>query len=768
MAPRHLLFGRDNTPGIVSISADRSGHAMVWRREGETVHREELRFLNWFLVRDPRLLAELPATSLSPNDLVGGLPELPNGLGLMALSGSHPFRYLVLTDRLSELESTLLGLHNKRTGDQARGLSALRDDVYWVSPVHQYLILSGRTYFKGMAYSELRRLQFDLETTGLNETRDRIFMINVSDSTGFRVCLDTGDMSERELLEAFVALVRERDPDVLENHNLFGFDIPFLIYRAAALGVNLALGRDGGTFQRKPDVYRFGERSQAFVRYSLVGREIVDTMHAVKRYSASARDLRYHGLKEVARYFGVAPRGREYVAGAEIWNTFQVDPERVRRYGGDDVIEVDELSKVLLAPAFVLASMVPKPYQQVVTTGVGQELAEPLLVRAYLAAGHSLPAGQPGGGVSTSARPEVFTTGLVPRVVRVDVSSLSPSLLLRHKLAPRADELGVYLQMLDEATRLRMHHAAEAGWQADGTRQRGHHEARQSAFRQLVTSLAASLGAPSALFGDREAAEAAGQLGREVLGQFVARLEQAGAIPIQAGGDSVFLGLPVDWSEADEARRIAEAADGLAPGTLLEIAGRYRAMYSYGEKDYALRDYEGTVRIVGSAFRSIRYERYTERFLTEAIERLLAREPAALRALYRDFAARLRERQVSVDELCVSTSLSKTPEQYRRAERREEPYELLLAAGHHEWRPGERVRSYHALGERKRLAEEYADDYDVEYYVAKLRRVGLQRLAKALPEGELQSLLAEEPAPARPEAGEVQLVMFHERDGVMP
>ena len=32
-----------------------------------------------------------------------------------------------------------------------------------------------------------------------------------------------------------LGLIRERDPDVIENHNLFGFDLPFLEQRAAAV-----------------------------------------------------------------------------------------------------------------------------------------------------------------------------------------------------------------------------------------------------------------------------------------------------------------------------------------------------------------------------------------------------------------------------------------------------------------------------------------------------------------------------------------------------
>src|SRR5439155_10969560 len=211
--------------------------------------------------------------------------------------------------------------------------------------------------------------QFDLETTGLDERREQIFMISFHDSTGWEACLDTETMSERELLEAFVRIIRERDPDVLENHNIFEFDIKFLVARAAKLGVRLAVGRDGSEFGRHRDERKVGVRSEAFTRYTLRGRELVDTLHAVRRHGAMNRDRRYHGLKDVAKYFGFARDDREYVPGPEIWATFQTDPERVRRYSGHDVVEVDELSRLLMGASFALASMVPKSYERVATSG---------------------------------------------------------------------------------------------------------------------------------------------------------------------------------------------------------------------------------------------------------------------------------------------------------------------------------------------------------------------------------------------------------------
>src|SRR3954468_20667797 len=46
------LWGWDPTPGIVSVWADASGHATVWRRDPESraLLREEQRFRPWILL----------------------------------------------------------------------------------------------------------------------------------------------------------------------------------------------------------------------------------------------------------------------------------------------------------------------------------------------------------------------------------------------------------------------------------------------------------------------------------------------------------------------------------------------------------------------------------------------------------------------------------------------------------------------------------------------------------------------------------------------
>ena len=745
-----LLFGQDETPGIVSVSATRDGRARVWRRvpgpdgQPSRVVLEEDQFPSWLFLADASVLAPLKPEPMDRRQLLTGRPELPpGGLAVVDLEGAGIYRHLVLTNRMADVEARVLVAYRKRGGGvPARGISELRGVAYARPLVEQYLSVTGRTYFKGMVYPDVRRMQFDLETTGLSADDNQIFMVSISDSDGYRALIDVAEYDERALIQRFVEIVQERDPDVLENHNIFGFDLPFLAKRAKALGVELALGRDGTAPSNYQDVVKIGERTDSFNRWVVAGREVVDTLHAVRRYGAIVRDMRQQGLKEAARYFGVAKDDREYVPGPEIWSTFQRDPERVRRYALDDVLEVDELSRLLLGTSFSLAQMVPKPYERIATSGTGQGLIEPLMVRAYLTHGRSMPAGNVRGGTYAGGRTELFTSGVVRNVVKADVASLYPSLMLTYQIKPRSDHLGAFLGLLRELTTLRLGHKLAIKQHPPGSLEAHTHEAASNAMKQLINSFYGSLGTSIALFGDLEAAGEVTRRGREVLGQMLMELEQRGVLLIEADTDGVLFSVPSSWTEADERILVDEISETLPAGISVEHDGRFAAMYSYAEKNYILQRYDGQVRLVGGSFRSSRSERYGEQFLRSAAPLLLEGRFEELRALFLDTVTRLRNHEVPIEELCLSVILSKSQDTYGKSGRREEQYEVLQAANRR-WKSGDRVTYYHARGNRKKLADEYANDEDTEYYVRRLKEVYAQRFVRAVTREDFEALFGE-------------------------
>lgn len=716
---------------------------------------EEATYPSWFFLARPELVDGLPVQELDASVLATGGANLQGSVGLVKLAGDNHFGYLVLTDQLDEVERRVI--EAARQGhEEGRFTEPLSQLIYVRPALEQYLTISGRTYYQGMSYHDVRRLQFDLETSGLDANAHHIFMVAIRDSDGFATILDTTSMSEAELIGEFVRIVRERDPDIIENHNIFEFDIRFLVRRAHALGVPLPLGRDGSTFTESRDSVKVGAINEGFTRFSLVGREIVDTFHATKRYSAIQRDLRSNGLKEAARYFGVAPPDRVYLEGAEVYPTFLRDPALVRAYCMNDVEEVASLSTILLGPSFALASMVPKSYERIATAGTGQGLIEPLLVRAYLAGGHSLPSGQAVGSFA-GGRTGIFATGIVDNVVKADVASLYPSIMLAERIAPASDQAGAFLTLLEELTGRRLHHKAQARNAELSADERRFEEAMQGAMKVLINSFYGMLGASFALFCDKSAAEQVTARGRDILQMVLDGLEARSAILIEADTDGVLFSLPTradgePWSYQTEAALIDEVAGLLPAGIHLEHDGRYRSMYSYMEKNYALLDYSSDVeptlstrvRLVGSAFRSTKLEPFIDHFLSQALLALLRGDVSSLQQLYRATCADLRAGRVPVADLCVTMPLTKDPEKYASSERKEEPYEVWINAGNPTWKTGTRIR-YYQTRSGKRLLSDPPSAYDAAYYVDRLRTASLQRLDKALDREDLEAVLSESP-----------------------
>jgi hypothetical protein len=772
------LWGWDPTPGIVSVWAEPDGRAFVWRRIPGTreLVRDDVRFRPWLVLASIADLAHL-GPRLVPDDRGGpgerggqdgrGGPADP--IHFCELSGPGALRYLVRAGDMRTLSAAILHGASRRLGRQLTHLRELpSDELLMLAPEDQYLVATGRTHFRGLAFDDLRRLQLDLETTGLDAARDRIFLIAVRDPDGGTELLEAnGDdpRDEAALIARLVARVRACDPDVIENHNLHGFDLPFLERRARMLGVPLALGRAGLPGLR-PRAARRGavapNNPQRRIRYTVPGRELIDTLDAVQRHDFAARDLPGHGLKAVARHLGLAASDREHIPGAQIYQVWKRDPERVRRYAASDVAEVAGLARMLGGAAFVLAGMAPRRYERLADAGAATGVIDPLLVRAYLRSGAALPAHEAGDGTAHSgAALHLFAAGVAHRIVKADVASLYPSLMREYRIGPARDRLGALLAIVDRLVEHRLAAKARARAAPPGSAERYANEAMSAAMKLVVNSAYGYLGAVGLTrFADVHAANRVTQHGRAVLALLCRELAARGVTLLEADTDGVYFAVPDAWSEPDERRVVAEVASLLPARVQLEFDGRYAAMLSHEPKNYALLRYgprdaapsaqaepcnasarladpasaaggspahhgssvraasapsrDALLVLRGVAFRSSRAEPFGERFLRDALGHLLTGDVAAVQRVYIETVVALRKRTIATRDIAARVRLTITPAQYAatRGTRQQLPYEALLTAGRTTWAAGEHVRVYRATRGRSGLLIEPDDDLD--------------------------------------------------------
>ena len=410
-APR--LLGAEPIAGLVACALAPGGRAMrLYRRRGPVIAVETVAFSPFLLLASPAAIAG-----------AAGLVDVS------ALEGPGDLAWLARFDSWTSAQS-------------AR--DRVRDTPHWFAgdPVHQFLLVTGYTAFGGMRFDDLRRLSLDIEvltTEGFEfpsaaRAGDRIIAIALAEPTGFRHVLRGDRLSEPALLEELARLIRERDPDVIEGHNIFRFDLEYIEARARLHGIALTWGRGGEAVRSRAAQLSVAERTIGYRRYEIPGRHIIDTYLLAQLHDAGTRDLPGFGLKDLARHFGVAARDRTYLDPSTIPRVFRDAPDDLMSYAGDDAVEAQALSAILAPPYFAQAQLIPFDFQTTVLRGAAAKI-DALLLREYLRRRHAVPLPGPpapvGGGHTA-----ILQQGVARPVWHVDVTSLYPSIMLAEDMAP--------------------------------------------------------------------------------------------------------------------------------------------------------------------------------------------------------------------------------------------------------------------------------------------------------------------------------------------
>ncbi|HEX2438204.1 MAG TPA: DNA polymerase domain-containing protein [Methylomirabilota bacterium] len=718
-----LLFGADPTPGLVAFALTGDGRGIrVWRRRGETTESEVASFTPFLLLADPALI-----------EGADGLVKLE------PLAGPGVLRWRAHFASWSDALAAR---------DAARQRSGLAPDVpaapyrFMPDAVHQYLLASGRTSFGAMRFGDLRRMALDIEVvtgdghefpSALREA-DRIVAVALADTTGFQHVVRGDRLDERALLEETTRIIRERDPDVIEGHNIFRFDLEYLEARARRHQVRLAWGRDGSELRGRPARLQVAERSIGYRRYEIAGRHVADTWMLAQLHDVGARNLPSFGLKDIARHLGVAAPDRTYIDASRIAQELAESPDRLMAYAIDDALETLAIGAILAPPYFAQAQLLPFDYQSAALRGAAAKI-DTLLVREYLRRGHAVPAPGPvqsvGGGLTA-----IWRQGVGGPVLHVDVTSLYPSLMLAERVAPVSDDLGVFLDLLDylRDVRVRAKHLARSAPQAA---ERAHQHALQQTFKILINAFYGYLAFTGGHFNDFTAADRVTTEGRRVVTAIVDRLAALGATPIEADTDGVYFLAPPGHEATGDAALLDAIAEGLPTGIALELDGRHAAMLSYKMKTYALLDERGRVQLKGSGFRSRGLEPFQRLVIEEIVRLLLEGRRKEVRAVVDRWLTAFATHQVPLRQFARTETLQEAVDVYRqRVAANERPvaaaYELMIAA-ERSYQPGDQVSYYVAgrsrnvvVSEHARLAAEFdpaRPDENVEHYQGKVLEI---------------------------------------------
>jgi len=722
-----LLFGADPTPRIVAVELGESGTVRVHRREADGSTVTDVEPFRPFVWADSDVV-----------DL---------GIETEKLHGDLKYAWLITVDSWKELIALRNGL--KKAG---------RDFFAFTDPIQHYLTATGRTLFKDLAFEDLKRMQVEVLTVaggGDPGNQDQIMSLTLSDNSGWeeliRVDANNVEESEREAIKRLTALIKERDPDVIEGHDLFRVHLPVLVSRARKLKTKLDWGRSGGFLRSRPSRLQIAEKTIDYPKFTVDGRHFVDTFLLAQFYDVGMRSLAGFERTDVARHFDLCDSSQiSGLTGKELHRAYLGNSEMFQRRALCGVRETRALSDLLSQSYFIQAQIFPYNYQDVIVRGNATRI-NALFLREYLRQRHSIPE-LPMPRTFEGGYTDIFFTGVARNVWHCDVASLYPSIMLQFDCFPASDELQIFRHLLTDLRSFRLEAKARMRAEQDPARQH-HLQALHNTFKILLNSFYGYLGFAQGHFADFDAAARVTQIGRELLKKMIDWLNAHGAHVIEVDTDGIYFVPPVSVAGGAEAGRsntqpqpgstppataVEQLQHGLAAelpaGIDVEIDEQFDAMFSYKAKNYALLTKDGDVIIKGGALKSRGMEKFQRVFLEEMIKLIMQGESEAITNLRNDFERKIRNREWKIDMLMKTDTLQDSLDKYRAkiagsARNRGAAYELALASGRN-YRPGDQI-SYYIKATPKKLpayeAAKPASDFDpenrdenIDYYVAKL------------------------------------------------
>lgn len=475
-----------------------------------------------------------------------------------------------------------------------------------VSPAEQYLIQTGKRLFKGMEeYDDVHRLQFDIETSGLNPKRDRIFQIGVKDNRGYEKVLEiTGDtkkelrFNEQKAIKSFFDIIEYLKPDIIAGYNSEFFDWTFFFKRCELFNINIkdfakTLNPTKKEIYRRKATIKFGAETENFEQTTMWGYNIIDVAHAVRKAQAINSEIKGWGLKYITKYSDAAKPNRVYVPGDKIYETWS-DVENkyafnningewyvisdikpiidgftettgayiVERYLLDDLWETEQVDNKFNQASFLLSKIVPTTLSRSMTMGTAS-LWKLLMVGWSYENNLTIPDYEPKrnftGGLS-----RLLEVGYAKNVVKLDYAALYPNIELTHDIFPSLDISGVMKGMLlyMADTRNKYKYLMNEAKSKGDFKTADFYDKKQLPIKILANSFFGSLGAPYIFpWGDMNCAEETTCRGRQYLRLMVKHFtDNYGFRPLVGDTDGFNFAIP---DEVNDIEYLVKGTHGL-------------------------------------------------------------------------------------------------------------------------------------------------------------------------------------------------------------
>jgi len=599
-----------------------------------------------------------------------------------------------------------------------------REKILLLPPVEQYFISKEKRLFKGFEdYEDVTRLVFDLETTSLEPKDGRIFMIGIRTNKGYNKIIECiNEEDEARGLREFFDIINELKPSIIGGYNSANFDWYWIFERCKLLKIDIrkivkSLHPQHSISQRK-NMLKLANEVEEFQQTTIWGYNNIDIIHAVRRAQAINSSIKSAGLKYISEFIGAKEADRVYIGHENIGKMYTDNHEYwlnlkngeyrkkgdfmdldkkfpdtyllttgsdiVERYLQDDLEETLKVDKEFNQASFLLASMIPTTYERVSTMGTATLWKMLMLAWSYKN-NLAVPARQ-GKTEFVGGLSRLLKVGYSKDVLKLDFSSLYPSIQLVHDVFPACDVTGAMKGMLKyfRDARIKYKQLAEEYYEIDRKKSESYGN-KQLPIKIFINSMFGALSAPQVFpWGDMYMGEQITCTGRQYLRQMIKFFMSRGYTPLVMDTDGVNFSLPdgakdrkyvgrgLNWkvkegkvyegAEAD----VAEYNDIFMRGEMaLDTDGVWPSCINLARKNYAVMDYKGKIKLTGNSIKSKKLPGYIEKFLDKGIKMLLEGKGKEFVDYYYEYIEKIYNQQIPLAQIAQKAKVKQTLEDYK-------------------------------------------------------------------------------------------------------
>jgi DNA polymerase elongation subunit (family B) len=595
-------------------------------------------------------------------------------------------------------------------------------------PVEQFLISREKRLFKGYEeYNDITRLGFDLETTSLEPKDGRIFMIGIKTNKGYQKVIECADEDqERRGLVEFFNIIDELKPSIIGGYNSANFDWFWIFERCKALNLDIKkIAKSlnpARAISQKDGMLKLANEVERFSQTQLWGYNVIDIIHSVRRAQAINSSIKSAGLKYITQYIKAEAPDRVYIDHLEIgpmyakkeeyWlnvengkykkadnpdfnNLDTRFPGKYLKVTGDNIVERyldDDLEETLTVDdefnqgTFLLASMVPTTYERVSTMGTATLWRMIMLAWSYknnLAIPQKESKTDFVGGLS-----RLLKVGYSTNVLKLDYSSLYPSIQLVHDVFPECDVMGGMKGMLTYFRNARiMYKNLATEYKSTDSKKSLSYDRKQLPLKIFINSMFGGLSAPHVYeWGEMNSGERITCTGRQYLRQMVKYFVKRGytplvldtdgcnfSLPKEGVDDRIYIGKGLNWlvKEGEEYRGYyadtAEYNDLFMKGEMgLDCDGTWDSCINLSRKNYATMESNGKIKLTGNSIKSKKLPLYIEVFLDKGVRLLLEGKGQEFIEWYFEYHQRIYDQQIPLKQIAQRARVKLSVEDYKK------------------------------------------------------------------------------------------------------